>query len=63
MITKYKQTQKLKTYSYSVGLDLSLDTHIDDLLMFFQNVNKLLVMFTKCKQIQKLKNKQLILTP
>jgi hypothetical protein len=39
-----------KTYSYFVGLDLSLDTHIDDLLAVFkmvpnrclclQNVNK-----------------------
>ena len=31
-------------------LDLSLDTHIDELLAFFQNVNKSLFMFTKCKQ-------------
>jgi hypothetical protein len=50
-------------YSYSIGLDLSLDTHIDDLLVFFHNVNKLLFMFTKCKQTRKLKNKQRIPTP
>ena len=41
---------KQTTYSYSLGLDLSLDTHIDDLIAFFQNINKSLFMFTKCKQ-------------
>ena len=50
-------------YSYSIGLDLSFDTHIDELLAFTQNVNKLLCMFTKCKQTRKSKNKQHILTP
>jgi hypothetical protein len=33
--------EKETTYSYSLGQDLSLDTHIDDLLAFF----------SKCKQI------------
>ena len=55
--------EKQTTYSYSLGLDLSLDTHIDDLLAFFQNVNRLLLMFAKRKQTQKLKNKQRIPTP
>jgi hypothetical protein len=34
------------------GLDFSLDTQIDDLLAFFQNVKKLLFMFTKCNKHQ-----------
>jgi hypothetical protein len=42
----FKSTQLL-------GLNLSLDTHIDDLLVFFQNLNKFLFMFMKCKQTQK----------
>jgi hypothetical protein len=29
--------EKQTTYSYSLGLDFSLDTHIEDLLAFFQN--------------------------
>jgi hypothetical protein len=29
--------EKQATYSYSLGLNLSIDTHIDDLLAFFQN--------------------------
>jgi hypothetical protein len=29
--------EKQTTYSYSLGLNLSLDTHIDDLLVFFKN--------------------------
>ena len=40
-----------------------LDTHNDNLWAFFQNVNKSLFMFTKCKQTWKSKNKQHILTP
>jgi hypothetical protein len=40
MFTKCKQTQKLnenkKTYSYSLGLDISLNTHNDYLLAFFK---------------------------
>jgi hypothetical protein len=47
--------EKSPTYSYSLGLDLSLDIHIDDLLAFFENVNKSLFMFMKCKQTQKSK--------
>jgi hypothetical protein len=43
-------------YSYYLCLDLSLNTHIDDLLAFFQNVNKFLFMFMKCKQTQKTNN-------
>jgi hypothetical protein len=49
------------TYSYSLGL--SLDTHIDDLLAFFQNGAKSLFMFTKYKQTRKLKNEKHIFTP
>ena len=33
-----------------LGLDLSFDTHIDDLLVFLQNVNKLRRLFTSIKQ-------------
>jgi hypothetical protein len=59
MFTKCKQTRKLKNkqHSYSLGRDLSLDTHIVELLSFFQNVNKSLFMFMKCKQTRKLKEK------
>ena len=52
---------KKQTYSYSLGL--SLDTHIDENLEFFQNGTKLLFMFAKCKQTQKSKKKRHILTP
>jgi hypothetical protein len=55
--------EKQTTYSYSLGLNLSLDTHIDDVLAFFQNGAKSLFMFTKCKQTQKSENKQHIFTP
>jgi hypothetical protein len=55
--------EKQTTYSYSLGLHLSVDTHIDDLLAFFQNGAKSLFIFSKCKQTQKSKNKQHILTP
>jgi hypothetical protein len=54
-----KQTQ----YSYSLGLDLSLDTHTDKVLAVFQNGAKSLFMFMECKQTLKSKNKQHILTP
>jgi hypothetical protein len=47
-------------HSYSLGLDLLLDTHIDDLLAFFQNVNKLLFMFMKCKQAGKFETKHVL---
>jgi hypothetical protein len=47
----------LPNLSHARSPDLSLDTHIDELLSFSQNVNKLLFMFTKCKQTRKLKNK------
>jgi hypothetical protein len=55
--------EKQTTYSYSLGLDLPLDTHIDELIAFFQNGAKSLFMFAKCKQTQKSKNKRHILTP
>ena len=47
-----------QTYSYSLGLDLSLDTHTDEVLAVFQNGPKSLFMFIKCKQTWKSKNKQ-----
>jgi hypothetical protein len=55
--------EKQTTYSYSLGLDLSLDIHIDEHLAFFQNGAKSLFMFVKCKQTQKSRNKLHILTP
>jgi hypothetical protein len=55
--------KKQTTYSYSLGLELSLDTHIDELIVFFQNGAKSLFMFAKCKQTRKYKNKRHILTP
>jgi hypothetical protein len=55
--------EKQTTHFYPLGLDISLDTHIDDLLAFFQNGAKSLFMFTKCKQTRKSKNKRHILTP
>jgi hypothetical protein len=39
-----------QTYFYSLGLDLSLDTHTDKVLVFFQNGAKSLFMFMKYKQ-------------
>jgi hypothetical protein len=53
--------EKQTTYSYSLGL--SLDTHIDKLIAFFQNGAKSLFMLAKCKETWKSKNKQHILTP
>jgi hypothetical protein len=53
---------KQNKYSYTLGINLSLDTHIDDRLAFFQNGTKLWFMFMKCKQTRKLKNEH-ILTP
>ena len=53
--------EKQTTYPYSLGL--SLDTHIDEHLAFFQNVDKSLFMFTKCKQTRKSKKQRHILTP
>jgi hypothetical protein len=52
-----------KKYSYSLGLELSLDTHTDDVLVVFQNGAKSLFMFKKYKQTWKSKNKQHILKP
>jgi hypothetical protein len=42
--------EKQTTYSYSLGLDLSLDTHTDEVLAVFLNGAKSLFMFMKCKQ-------------
>jgi hypothetical protein len=49
---------KQTTYSYSLGRDLSFDTHIDDLLAFFKNGAKSHRLFTsiKHKQMMNLKN-------
>jgi hypothetical protein len=55
--------KKQTTYSYSLALDLSLDTHTEEVSAVFQNGAKLLFMFMKCKQTRKLKNKQHILFP
>jgi hypothetical protein len=57
------EIEKQTTYSYSLGLDLSLDTHIDEHLAFFQNGAKSLFMFAKCEQTRKSRNKRHILTP
>jgi hypothetical protein len=46
-------------YSYSLGLELSFDTHIDDLLRFFQKVNKLRCLFTSIKHKQTINFKKL----
>jgi hypothetical protein len=35
--------EKQTTYSYSLGLDLSLGTHIDDLLAFFSKWRQIVV--------------------
>jgi hypothetical protein len=51
MFIKCKQDKKnkTKTYSYFLGLDLSNDTHIDNILAVFQNVNKLRHLSTSAK--------------
>jgi hypothetical protein len=48
-----------QTYSYSLGLDLSLDTHTDEVLAVVKNGAKSLFMFMKCKQTWKSKNKHI----
>jgi hypothetical protein len=55
--------QSLPDLSHARSPDLSLDTHIDELLSVFEKVNKSLFMFIKCKQTWKSKNKQHKLTP
>jgi hypothetical protein len=50
MLTKCKQTPKLKKYSLS--LDLSVDIHIDELLRFYEDVNKSRSLFTSIQQKQ-----------
>jgi hypothetical protein len=47
MFTKCIQIRKK---SYSLGPDLSLDTLIDDLSAFFQNLNKSRLLLTSTKQ-------------
>jgi hypothetical protein len=46
------------TYSYSLRLDLSFDTHIDELQLIFQNVNKPRRLFTSIKHKQMINSTQ-----
>ena len=55
--------EKYTTYSYSLGLDLSFDTHIDDLLTFFQNVHKSLFMLRKVNKHENKKTNNIFLLP
>ena len=48
--------EKQTTYSYSLDLDLSFETHIDDVLAFFQNGAKSRRLFISIKHKQTIKS-------